>query len=103
MLHVIAGYGSNGEFLNDVRVLNLGKNLFFKELIFQERMEWLPSSAFTVAANNFSRRFRQASAVVNNKIFLFGGSGSGVLLSDMFVLRGCTPNEKDKEEGSISK
>eukprot|EP01087_Luapelamoeba_hula_P022259 TRINITY_DN7935_c0_g2_i1.p1 TRINITY_DN7935_c0_g2~~TRINITY_DN7935_c0_g2_i1.p1 ORF type:complete len:906 (-),score=187.75 TRINITY_DN7935_c0_g2_i1:160-2877(-) len=69
---VFGGCASNSNFLNDVSVLDL------------ETLEWQQAS---VKGPSLLARFRHTATLVGqSEVYIFGGSGSGVLFSDMAIM-----------------
>ena len=51
-----------------------------------EKLSWEPTKHLAKTGSSLTRRFRHTCVSLDNKIFAFGGSGSGVLLNDMHLL-----------------
>jgi hypothetical protein len=86
---VIFGGCANSTFLNDVHILNLGifprLSLRLANLVMaQDMMSWVQPS---VAGQPSRPRFRHTATLVGrSQLYIFGGSGSGILFNDLAVL-----------------
>eukprot|EP01097_Dermamoeba_algensis_P004262 TRINITY_DN2816_c0_g1_i1.p1 TRINITY_DN2816_c0_g1~~TRINITY_DN2816_c0_g1_i1.p1 ORF type:complete len:807 (-),score=184.57 TRINITY_DN2816_c0_g1_i1:38-2458(-) len=70
-LIVCGGCGDNSQFLHDIQILDL------------ENLSWQTES---VNSTGLFPRFRHTCNLVHNTLYVFGGTGSGTLLNDVYTI-----------------